>query len=494
MNGSNYIQFKVKLIIFILLGSILFGCQKKDLTANEIYETYKNAVVLIKTDYYFKLQLKNDISLNFIPNDDGISFFSDEEITDNILTAFGTGFFIDKSGQIATNLHVAKPFFNEGSNMQELNQAIRKTRSSFLEKLEEYDENLNELELLLRYEIYNEEEENEINRTRQAISRTRLARTRIKEYLEAFEGNINLDNVKTEIVKIGVAYDDTFITNVNDFQGCVLIEESKNQEIDLAIIQLKLKRTPEFVTNTLKIESLQKENAQLQLDDKVFMIGYNYGLSIANTSTGIKAQLTSGNISQLGDKIRFMYTIPTLSGSSGSPIINAKGNLVGINYAKITESQGFNYGIHVSHLKSLLQNEIIEISSNSNSNPPPSKINGINENTSINYPNILREFIKAEDTRNLNVVLDHYSNNVARYYHLNFPSKLQLVESYQLAWNNTTFSRNEILSINEITSNTFEVKVNFIFVLKANGNRSERESVIKFVFDNEGKIIEIFSL
>ena len=72
---------------------------------------------------------------------------------------------------------------------------------------------------------------------------------------------------------------------------------------------------------------------------------FNHGFSLANTKQGIKSQFTSGTISQESDGERILYTIPTLQGSSGSPIIDKWGNLVAVNFAKISVTQSFSFGV-----------------------------------------------------------------------------------------------------------------------------------------------------
>ncbi len=84
------------------------------------------------------------------------------------------------------------------------------------------------------------------------------------------------------------------------------------------------------------------------------MIGYNAGIQLANTSQGIKAQLTRGNVSQEPDDNRLLYTIPTLSGSSGSPVVDEYGNLVAVNFAKVSDTQNFNFGIVAKRIKEFL--------------------------------------------------------------------------------------------------------------------------------------------
>ncbi|MDY6403607.1 MAG: trypsin-like peptidase domain-containing protein, partial [Bacteroidales bacterium] len=83
------------------------------------------------------------------------------------------------------------------------------------------------------------------------------------------------------------------------------------------------------------------------------MTGYNLGPILAITEEGVKAQFNQGTISQKTDE-RIMYSIPALPGSSGSPVVNHNGQLVAINYAGLSGTQNFNYGIRVKYLKDLI--------------------------------------------------------------------------------------------------------------------------------------------
>lgn len=88
-----------------------------------------------------------------------------------------------------------------------------------------------------------------------------------------------------------------------------------------------------------------EKERKITVNEPLYMIGYNAGIQLASTSQGIKAQLTSGNVSQESDGVRLLYTIPTLGGSSGSPVVDEYGNLVAVNFAKVSNTQNFNFGI-----------------------------------------------------------------------------------------------------------------------------------------------------
>ena len=87
------------------------------------------------------------------------------------------------------------------------------------------------------------------------------------------------------------------------------------------------------------------------------MIGYNAGPTLAFTNQGLQVQLTSGKITQEPDGSRILYSIPTMKGSSGSPVIDAEGNLVAVNFAKMIESDNFNFGIPLNKISNFLNSK-----------------------------------------------------------------------------------------------------------------------------------------
>ena len=97
------------------------------------------------------------------------------------------------------------------------------------------------------------------------------------------------------------------------------------------------------------------EQKELTIDSRLYMIGYNGGINIGLTKQGLNAQFTSGKLTQLPDGSRLLYSIPTMQGSSGSPIIDAYGNFVGVNFAKFIGSDNFNFGIPAEKVRRFIE-------------------------------------------------------------------------------------------------------------------------------------------
>ena len=186
-----------------------------------------------------------------------------------------------------------------------------------------------------------------------------------REYAETYNGLDEINARDSEIKyhnKISIAYNDTYVTSTTDFVSCVLT--NIDSEHDLAILQLKDKKTPEgkYIFEVADEDPLEayswKENITKKISEdknsKLFMTSFNLGPTLALTKEGIKSQFNSGSISQRTNE-RIMYSIPTLPGSSGSPVVNLQGQLVAINYAGLNGTQNFNYGIRVKYLKDLIE-------------------------------------------------------------------------------------------------------------------------------------------
>lgn len=158
----------------------------------------------------------------------------------------------------------------------------------------------------------------------------------------------------SSVCELGIAYNDTHVTGEKDFlqkNPCVIIRVSDKPDVDLALIQLKNKQTPQ----NAYVFAIPSESDPLEMGQQLYMLGYNAGPQLATTKAGIQVQMTGGKVTQLSDGQRILYDIATVQGSSGSPVIDTEGNLVGVNFAKLNGSDNFNFGIPIERVREFMK-------------------------------------------------------------------------------------------------------------------------------------------
>lgn len=348
-------------IVFILF--LFVSCSKiiEPEKPEMIFEKYKGSVVLVASEFYYEVYVGN-ATYYYSPSANKTFFFTKDDILKNLSFSTGTGFIISENGEIITNNHVVN--HKDETFKDELINLYDEAKTSLINEIKNYTDTLDNIEA--SYNQYVEQltaydKENYVNK----YQSVKAEKEHLIETYEEFS-NTNLSNATSKLIihRLGIAYNDTHITEFNDLQQCVVVKLSNNQDIDLALIQTKNKAfdvKPKFIFNFADNNPNIKENPDktkerdiknpIKINEDVFMIGFNRGFSLANTKQGIKSQFTSGKISQENDGERILYTIPTLEGSSGSPIVDKWGNLVAVNFAKMSNSQSFSFGIPVYELK-----------------------------------------------------------------------------------------------------------------------------------------------
>ena len=372
-------KFYFIILVFIRL---LESCSSNK-TPQEIFENSKSGVALICNQYYYSLNLPNGNIAYFsgIDREGNLNDFTFDlnEIKKHASIMTGTGFFINKEGFLLTNRHVVQPEVEQEFINKSFNAIIKSLQNLYLQQLSEIKARYQELESQKEecytyldgfdeYEIDEEklqEIENKENNLKQAM-------TELDDFNKFVTYNFSADklNIKAH-TSICLAYNGATRISENE-NKCKVTKISNEPNVDLAVIRLDSGETPDnaFIfgqkseekrTFVGDIKSLfnkkEKKDKSLHIDQELYMIGYNAGPTLAFTNQGLQVQLTSGKITQEPDGSRILYSIPTMKGSSGSPVIDAEGNLVAVNFAKMIESDNFNFGIPLNKISNFLNSK-----------------------------------------------------------------------------------------------------------------------------------------
>ena len=113
--------------------------------------------------------------------------------------------------------------------------------------------------------------------------------------------------------------------------------------VDLILLKVSgLKRTPIRLSPT-----------PVEIGQKIYVIG---------SPKGLPATISDGIVSALRDFDGYkliQITAATSPGSSGGPVLNSKGELIGVSVASLKEGQNLNFAIPKSNLKVLMNNKKI---------------------------------------------------------------------------------------------------------------------------------------
>jgi len=355
-------------------------------TPQELLEKQESGVVMVRNDFYYELELPNGSLLFFkgLDEDGELEGLTDDEdeIMKNKNVVTGTGFFVDKKGHILTNRHVVNPMLDMVQARRSFRNSIKNLRD-YLSYLSSFAvSSFNELEAqkgdcyyyvynnyTYQYDTYVDQEklqqiENEQQKYRNAYNEYAAA-------IEALENNMDPEayTIQPE-TSLSIAYNNTYVTEDRDFIPCAFVRASESESTDLALICLKNKKTPSdcYVFTTAsrrdKEENLvdrvkvffdkKANNSEIAVNDELHMIGFNAGPRLAITKQGLKAQITTGHVTQQPDGERLLYDIPTMQGSSGSPVVDNYGNLVAVNFAKMNGSDNFNFGIPLEKINAFM--------------------------------------------------------------------------------------------------------------------------------------------
>lgn len=366
-NKSRNIKIGVAIAVIAVLGFIFIpkiwaNYNKKEVVClngqTEIYDKYKDAVVLVKHTYTVEISIKGSKPFQL-------------EVDDSALeekTISGTGFFVSEDGKIVTNHHVAEPWLygdNTNNSFDYLKEHIAGTLpdsisegdyKTYLEK------NWNEY-YVEEGEGDGEEESEDVVHETTAVdssatvvaannnpetvesSSTEATPTKEIKYISTEDINITYKSVEISVALHG---------SKEDWLKCKVYKIADGNEVDVAVLQLESETLPGSVKNIVDLDSAITDDAKIKPGTNAILIGYPMGMTLANTRSGIKVQIYEGQINKESDGVSVQYNVTSTHGASGSPVFNECGQLIAVNYAGYDQAQGYNFGIVAKHAAALV--------------------------------------------------------------------------------------------------------------------------------------------
>ena len=352
----------------------MVSCGKK--SPDEIFEEQKSGVVLVLNKFYYQIQMPGGQNLYFTGMDQNGNMMgfttSEAEAKQNASMLNGTGFFVSDDGKFVTNRHVAATELNAQQLRANLAGIVRASLLQCAMTARQIKSKYNMLEAqksqFMEYDFFGNIIAGDERQLALIVAEQRKLKALYEQVSETarYLQSANMSNIKVSTVcNIGISYDGERVKSPSDFlvkNPCQILKISEKEGTDLALLQLTSKKTPKGAYvfkfagdgNDDYFDGHDKE-AKIKIDQQLYMIGYNAGLMLANTQKGISAQMTSGRVTQTPDGDRLLYSIPTVQGSSGSPVIDTEGHVVAVNFAKLVGSDNFNFGIPLERIRDFLK-------------------------------------------------------------------------------------------------------------------------------------------
>lgn len=243
----------------------------------------------------------------------------------------GTAFFVSKDGLLVTNRHVAYPWeIIKGDQKEYITGKMTEFRGKFLHGfLNRY------LNMLIQAKLINNQLE--------------LDALKIRYMTSPIE-------ISGEHDYIGVGYASHNYNSIQEFERCTVSSKLEDSNIDLGLMQLNTKKTPESVKSVVDVSKAKIKPDELKpLEETYYYIGYPAGLylNLKNQDGGLKPLLNEVKLSKTPGKYQMDLQGQVIGGASGSPILNSKGQLVGVISASY-ENTTMSLGVLAKYVKELL--------------------------------------------------------------------------------------------------------------------------------------------
>lgn len=298
------------LLLVFTIGNLISG-HGTNLNPEKIYQEYAPSTVLIYMGYHYRItagSLNVDMAFGgseFILSDNTLVSFSGESQEE-----FATGFYISEDGLIATNLHVAKPWL--------------------------FDKKVQPVEDLVRSWL------NDLARTQNSNYANYISQVKVEgiiDYMYAIPHDAYFDG--------------------HNAMTCIEVASSDDTDIDVAVLRAMLpeKKLPGG-TKCIHLKNIPNKKSY-KSGSKIYTIGFPMAIALQDINNRtLEAQFSEGSMSSSNNQYDFGHSAEATNGSSGSPVFNKRGQLIGVVSSGL--GNGYNFAVRSEYLKKLLDQHSVE--------------------------------------------------------------------------------------------------------------------------------------
>ncbi len=298
----------------------------------------RDAVVYVRARFHYEVTVDDNIL-----NSDHKGLLT--LVSDDTLYQ-ATAFFIDEKGRMATNRHVAVPWAEEYRKEGVTEELISDYKKFINESL-----GVSSIDVLMTFAQDQAIKQLQRSELGQAIIDESTSFSDVMAKIEIIRHSKVV--ISGEISDITVGYAGKFYNFEDDFDRCHVLAESGTKDQDIAILELNNKVTPDHILSWFSMNNVFEDNLVPQ-QDELTVVGYPFGIewNQSQQTKSLEPNIKKTRCSKQPDKYEFEFQESSIGGSSGSPIFNEKGQLVGILSSGI-RSQTISMAVQAKFLKKL---------------------------------------------------------------------------------------------------------------------------------------------
>ena len=320
---------------------------------------YQDAVVYLLAGFHTEVSFEDDAGLGLVArfDENGASWKGDESVEKSPIFIQATAFFIDREGRMVTNKHAAAPWDEYLAKACDLDTTI-----TWEEYMTQEFEKFWAKQLKVRQ--LQSSSNTEFNNAIRELASTPVGMKLLSDSRSQADLNAKLNRLLKSKVRIkgyldyiAVGYPGRKYTAIAEFERCDTIAVANDSNVDLAVLQLNTKKTPEHIKYVFNLKNWN-ESTLVPQKDVLYTIGYPAGMMWGqdDKSDALAPSLYETKCSQVPTRYEFQIQNASIGGSSGSPVFNKKGQLVGVLYG--TYDKVASKAIQVKFLKKLYDEEV----------------------------------------------------------------------------------------------------------------------------------------